>query len=224
MDHARIDAQTGGPETGWVTVAKAAAALTDSKDRIDASNVSRYLARFPEIPQRKVGKFRYVDLVVLRQHRASNVLVSEKQAARELAPDKVNAVRSAPAPAVDEEEGDDANNLVGSAVQQANLRLKNLQIRERELDIAEREGALIADVEVLALLSGTMEAFVAALEREEVSIATSHGREYASAFRKGRKNAQAVAAGKLLELAQKFLPDSLAAQVACGPPVGEAAA
>jgi hypothetical protein len=221
MDHARIDTQAGGPETGWVTVVKAAAALTDSNDQIDASNVSRYLARFPEIPQRKVGKFRYVDLVVLRQHRAGNVLVSEKQASREIAPPKVNAVRAA---AIEDDSDDDANNLVGSAVQQANLRLKNLQIRERELDIAEREGALIADVEVLALLSGTMEAFVAALEREEVSIATNHGREFASAFRKGRKNAQAVAAGKLLELAQKFLPDSLAGRVAEGPPAGEAAA
>lgn len=224
MDHARTETQAGGPETGWVTVVKAAAALTDSRDPIDASNVSRYLARFPEIPQRKVGKFRYVDLVALRQHRAGNVLVSEKQASREVAPVKVNAVRAAPIEPIDDEDGDDANNLVGSAVQQANLRLKNLQIRERELDIAEREGALIADVEVLALLSGTMEAFVAALEREEVSIATNHGREFASAFRKGRKNAQAVAAGKLLELAQKFLPDSLAGRVAEGPPAGEAAA
>lgn len=224
MDHARIDAGTGGPEAGWVTVARAAAALTDSGDQIDASNVSRYLARFPEIPQRKVGKFRYVDLVQLRQHRGGNVLVSEKQASREMVPAAAPAVRRAPVEAFDDEEGDDSSNQVGSAVQQANLRLKNLQIRERELDIAEREGALIPDHEVLALVSGAMETFVSALEREEVAIATNHGRESGAIFRRGRKAAQAVTAAKILELAQKLMPDPVAARLAEAPRAGDVAA
>lgn len=211
MDHARIDASDGGPQAGWVTVAKAAAALTDSNDPIDASNVSRYLARFPDIPQRREGKFRFVDLVSLKRHRQSNVLVGEKQAVREISPPAVAASRR---PAAEVQEEEDSDLQPGSAVQQANLRLKLLQIRERELDIAEREGALVPDHEVLALVSGTMETFVAALEREELTIIAAHGRDVGAAFRKARKAAQAAAGLKLVDLAQRSMPDPVAARLA----------
>lgn len=219
MDRARNDAATASPPDGWVTVAKAAAALTDSGDPIDASNVSRYLARFPSIPQERRGKYRFVDLASLKQHRSTNVLVSEKQASRDLAPATVaNAVRRV-ADDVDLEDDDDLRPGVPlTEVQKANLRLKQLKVREAELDIAEREGALIPDHEVLTLVTGVMQTMVEALEREEINIATSLGRDVAAAYRKSRKAAQAAASAQLLKLARKILPDQLAAKVS-----GEAA-
>lgn len=212
MDRARIEAGSGSPPDGWVTVAKAAAALTDSGDTIDASNVSRYLSRFEEIPSEKRGKFRFVDLAALRRHRGTNILVGEKQAARAIEPTQANPVRPAPADDEDVDEVDASRPV--SEVQRANLRLKQLQIRERELDLAEREGGLIPDHEVLALVTGTMETFVEALKREEADIALAHGRETAAIFRKACKAAQGAAARKLAELASRSMPEALAGQVA----------
>lgn len=215
-----MNARTAAPE-GWVTVAQAAKALSEAGDSITAPNVSRYLARFPEIAQRKAGKFRFVDMAALAAHRNTNVLVGEKRAARDL--DDVPAAKPAPALAVELDDDDDevaGPAAGGSALNEANVRLKHLVIRDRELDLAVKEGTLIPDVEVLTIVSGVLAAFVAELERQETGIATRHGREMAAEFRRVRKEAQGKAAAKLLELARANLPEDLAAKLAPAPPAG----
>lgn len=180
------------PKPGWVSVAAAAAALTAAGDPIDASNVSRYLQRFPEIPQEKPGKFRFVELEALKRHRATNVRVDEKRGAREDA----HAVREPdPEP---------------SAISSANLRLKELQIEERELDLAERAGKLVPHDQVLMVVNGVTATLIAELERQETLIASMFGREVAAEVRKARKLAQSKASVTLVELARKHLPGQLA--------------
>lgn len=212
-----MDARETAPE-GWVTVAAAAEALSRAGDQIDASNVSRYLARFPTLPQRKVGKFRYLDLKALAAHRKTNVLVGEKQAYRE-APDPVLALQPKPSARrvieLDDEDDDDApqGDRAPSELNQANVDLKRLKIREAQMDLDEREGRLVPDRDVLSLISGVVQTLVAELERQEGVLAASHGREVAAIVRRGRKAAQAAAGRKLLELARKHLKPALASQV-----------
>lgn len=209
-----------------VTVAQAAAILTKAGDQIDPSNVSRYLARFPEIPQRKVGKFRYVGIAELMRHRNTNVMVSEKRGTRGFAtepaasapkPPKYGPVGSLLSFESDGEEGTNPESPRGSnALNEANLQFKRLQIRNLELDQAEREGTLVPDSDVIAIASSTLEAFVKALEQAEVEMTQTFGREVGIAFRKARKGAQAHAARELIEMAKKFLSPSLAAAVIAG--------
>jgi hypothetical protein len=128
-----------------VTVADAAAALTAAGDKIDPSNVSRYLARFPELPQEKHGKFRFLDLAALVAHRGTNVLVSEKRVARELPDGPPPPQITAGLAGEVEDEADDEGGATpsgGSALNEANLQLKRLQIRDRELDLRVKEGSL----------------------------------------------------------------------------------
>lgn len=208
----------------WVTVAQAASFLTQQGDQIDPSNVSRYLARFPEIPSRKEGKFRYVDLKALVDHRNTNVMVGEKRGTRGFAP-----AEPYPSPVMSSErraqprispsfsggdiadDGSSANLAPGNELNEANLRLKRLQIRTLELDQAEREGDLVPKSDVLAITSGAMDAYTRALEHAEVSMMQTYGREVGIAFRKARKGAQASAARELIEQAKKFLPPEVAA-------------
>ena len=207
------------PPEGWVTVAAAAEALSKSGDPIDPSNVSRYLARFPGLPQRKVGKYRYLDLGALAGHRQTNVLVGEKQAYRE-APGAQLALQPRPSARPtrieqDDEDLDDDGPETGhqpSELNRANVDLKRLKIREAQLDLAEREGKLVPDTEVLTLVSGVMQTFISELERHETALAASHGREIAIAVRRARKAAQAAASARLVALARKHLPAHLAAQ------------
>ncbi len=190
----------GAPREGWVSVAQAASALSAAGDAIDASNVSRYLARFAEIPQEKHGKYRFVDLARLVEHRGTNVLVGEKRASRDIEP-PAHAVRAA-----------EAEEFQPSGINTANLRLKQLQIEERELDMAERAGKLVPDSEVLAVVNGVVLAMLAELERQETSIAVRFGREVAAEVRKARKAAQARASAKLIEEARRYLPAHLTRQ------------
>lgn len=209
---------------GWVTVAAAAEALTKAGDKIDASNVSRYLARFPEIPQEKAGRCRFVDLAALVAHRGGNVLVEEKRAARELSPIEALAAEEARPVAVepeaDEDEEAEESGDRASPTNLANARLKELAIREKEADWAERIGKLVPDHEVLSLVSGVMATFIGELERQEGLIAARMGRDAAAEFRKVRKAAQLAASSRLVELAQKHLKPGTAALVT-GAPDGE---
>ena len=100
---------------GWVTVAAAAAELTRAGDTIDASNVSRYLARNHDIPQEKEGKFRFVDLAALRAHRSTSVYVADKREQRDLEPMRTPV---APARAADDDDDDDAPAPPNSAMAQ----------------------------------------------------------------------------------------------------------
>lgn len=191
----------------WITVAAAAKALTASGDPITAPNVSRYLARFPDLPQRKEGKYRLVDLAALAAHRKTNVLVGEKRASRDLPAEPPPPPKQiAPAGAEDAEEEDEGGGASGdSALGRVNLRIKQIRMRNDEIDLAVKEGGLVPDVEVVAVVTGALEAFVAELERQETAIAAEHGRVIAAAFRRGRKTAQSRAATKLRELARTHL-------------------
>lgn len=214
------------PPEGWVTVAEAAKRLTEAGDPIDASNVSRYLARFPDLPQERIGKFRWLDLVELARHRRTNVLVGEKQAARDVVAPEL-ALR--PSRIAVEDDDDDLEEPASagrapSELNQANVTLKNLKIREAQLDLDEREGRLIPAPEVFALLSGVMQTLLGELEREETALAASHGREVSAAVRRGRKAAQASASRKLMELARKHLPAHLAPAIGAAMPAETAEA
>lgn len=199
------------PHSGRVTLALAAAALKESGDPIHPSNLSRYLDRFPEIPQEKRGKYRLVDLPHLRAHRRANFLVAEKRSIRPEAWDADEApllqVRN-PAPRLADAEDDaaDAQERPGNALTDANLRIKQLTIRERELDLAEREGSLVPAGEVQALLTSVTQALISELERQEQQLALRHGREVAADVRRARKAAQQAASDRLVEMAQKLLP------------------
>ena len=94
----------------------------------------------------------------------------------------------------------------GSELNQANVRLKQLAIRERELDLDERAGLLVPRAEVLALVSGVTTTLVEELERQETLLAATMDRATIGAFRAARKAAQAAASAKLVELASKSLP------------------
>ena len=152
-----MSARTSAP-AGWVTVAAAAAALTRAGDKIDASNVSRYLARNSDIPSRKDGRCRFVDLAALMAHRNTSVFVGDKRQARDLVDAMIEPTapaRRAAAPAEMEDE-DERAPPAGSELSQANLELKRLQVREKQLEMRVREGELIEAAEVQAVLAGVV--------------------------------------------------------------------
>lgn len=193
-------------EAGWVTVAAAAKALTDAGDQIDPSNVSRYLARFPEIPSRKQGKFRWVDLNALSLHRGGNVLVGEKRAARGVDEDfRAEQLDLVDVGDLDDEDDEVAAGgaastrqvVVPSAINAANLRLKELQIAAKEREEAIEDGRFVPIEDVTVLINETLQTWVSELEREEASIAIESGRDVAQLFRRSRKAAQARAAETL---------------------------
>lgn len=206
----------------WVTIGRAAELLTQSGDPIDRSNVSRYLKRFPEIPSRKEGRCRYVDIAALFDHRNHNVMVAEKRGSRGVSSTPARQA-SAPArprprvvmpepdlltPDVSADVGEESEPALspGNPLQEANLTIKRLQIHTMELDQAERESKLVPSDDVLAIASGAMAAFVRALEHGETEVTQEFGREVGAAFRKTRKRAQSQAARELIAVAKKFLP------------------
>lgn len=189
--------------TGFVTVAQAAEELTRRGDRIDPSNVSRYLARNPEIASRKDGRCRYVDLAALIMHRSGNLLSAARRDA-----------------GIDEDQDlDDPDSVVGlptgvaSEIQQANLRIKQLQVRRAEREDALEVGDLVPAEQVLTVINTVMAIFVSELERAEVGIASLHGRPVAADFRKARKAAQSAAAAKLVMASKAEMHATVAEQV-----------
>ncbi|WBT06679.1 hypothetical protein PFY01_03085 [Brevundimonas vesicularis] len=190
-----------------MTVAQAAAELTRRGDKIDASNVSRYLARNPDIASRKEGRCRYVDLAALILHRSGNTLSIGR---RDMVPE--DAVPTG----LDDDDGGGVPLTPGiaSEIQQANLRLKQLQVRDKEREDALAEGDLVPAADVLAVINGVMQTFVTELERVEMSIATRHGRVVAADFRKARKDAQAAASAKLKVSAEAQLHPSVSGMIA----------
>lgn len=191
-------------EPHWVTVADAAKALTAAGDTIDASNVSRYLARHADIPSKKEGKFRRVDLKSLAEHRKVNIFVADKQSAR-----GIEAGGDAPAPLLPMQGSSVAADDSDPSLGDVNLALKKLDLRQKQRDQDLADGKVVPDTEVLTLISTVLQSFVAALERQEATIAQQYGREVAARFRQCRKAAQADAARRLGELAKKHLPAAL---------------
>ncbi|WP_292045851.1 MULTISPECIES: hypothetical protein [unclassified Brevundimonas] len=202
-----MNARMQSAPSGFVTVAQAAAELTRRGDKIDASNVSRYLARNPDIASRKEGRCRYVDLAALILHRSGNTLSIGR---RDMVPED-----AAPT-GLDDDDGGGVPLTPGiaSEIQQANLRLKQLQVRDKEREDALAEGDLVPAADVLAVINGVMQTFVTELERVEMSIATRHGRVVAADFRKARKDAQAAASAKLKVAAEAQLHPSVSGMIA----------
>ncbi len=211
-----MNARINRAPAGYVTVAQAAAELTRRGDAITAPNVSRYLDRNPEIGTEKQGKFRYVDLAALILHRSGNVL----SVGRRDEPSGSSALLDIEA----DDGGAAASPLTGvtSEIQQANLRLKQLQVREKEREdqLAEGEVAPVADV--ISVVTVAMQTFISELERAEVTIASRHGRIVATDFRKARKEAQEKAAARLAQLAEKTLHPAIADRIE-PPPLGAVA-
>lgn len=187
------------PREGWVTVVAAAAALTKAGDKIDASNVSRYLARNPEISQEKRGKFRYVDLAALMAHRNTSVFVADKRQTREIEPIETAFAARAIVEVEDlEEEGSQG---APSAIAATNLELKQIELRRKLREEAVETGALVSADEVRIICTGMLEAYAAELARQEGQLTAKLGREVGMMIRKAHRAARAAAVSRLIEAA-----------------------
>lgn len=197
-----------GPKPGWVTVAAAAAALTEGGDPIDASNVSRYLARNPDIPQEKPGKFRFVDLAALKAHRSSSIFVHDKREARSLAPLPSASAASPPA------EGDEtATAREPTALQLGKLELQQFDLRKRRREEALEEGRLVPAEDLQTVVSAMMTAMTAELARQEQGFTLKFGAEAGVAFRKAVREARTKAAARLKAEARQSLHPNAAEQL-----------
>lgn len=196
------------PRPGWVTVAAAAAALTEDGDTIDASNVSRYLARNPGVPSMKDGKFRWVDLAALKAHRQSSVYVADKRDAREL-----EAARAplAPAPRLDLD--DDQVAPPSSALSETKLALHQLDLRRKQREEAVEEGRLVPVDELQTVVSAMLGAFTAELARQETNLTAKFGAAVGVAVRQAHREARAKAAARLKAAAEEVLNPAAAASV-----------
>lgn len=200
---------------GWVTVAAAAAELTRAGDTIDASNVSRYLARNPDIPQEKEGKFRFVDLAALKAHRSSSLFVADKRQAREI--DAVGPVRTPVAPPTDDAGDQRGAQSSSSPLQTTNFELKQIELRRARREEAIEEGSLIPIGDLQAVVTAAMGAFTAELARQEQALTAKLGREAGILVRQAHRTARAAAAARLTEAAQEQLHPNAAEQISAGP-------
>lgn len=193
------------PREGWVTVAAAAAALTKAGDRIDASNVSRYLARNDDIAQEKVGKFRYVDLAALMAHRNTSIFVADKRHARDVDDVQDEPVHRA---VVSMADLDDALAQGGSAIAAANLELKQIELRRKLREEAIETGALVPADEVRTICTGMLEAYAAELARQEGQLTAKLGREIGMQIRKAHRAARAAAVTRLVAAAGEQMAEA----------------
>lgn len=199
------------PREGWVTVAAAAQALTEAGDPIDASNVSRYLARNDDVPSEKHGKFRWVDLEALKAHRSTSVYVADKREARDQEP-----VRTAVAPSRVVEEDDEPVGRPSSALAATKLEIQQIELRRKRREEQVEAGELVPIGDLQTVVSGMMGAFVGELARQEQHLAAKFGREVGAEVRKAHKAARTAAAARLVEAAQKILKPDAADQVVDG--------
>lgn len=207
-----MNMQPMAPPIGMVPLARAAQLLSGSGDPIHPSNLSRYLERWPGIPNEKRGKVRMVDFEKLAEHRRTNIGVVEKGAmapppAAGTAADQAALPLSA---GVAEPEELDAPK--GSAIAQISEQIKRIQLRQAELDLAEREKELLPRQEVFALISETMGEFIAALQRQDGEISQTYGSQVAADIRRRRKAAQAAASATLAKRAKEILAEADAAK------------
>lgn len=200
---------------GWVTVAAAAAELTRAGDTIDASNVSRYLARNPDVPQEKDGKFRFVDLAALQAHRSTSLFVADKRIAREI--DAPEPARPAFAPVPDDQGDDDRSPRGGSELQTTNLAIKQIELRRQQREEAVEEGRLIPLEDLQAVVNAAMGAFTAELSRQETALTAKLGREVGILIRQAHRAARSAAAARLVEAAQEQMHPSAAEKVSAEP-------
>lgn len=188
--------RTSSPEECWVTVAAASAALTKAGDPLNPSNVSKYLTRNADIPQRRSGKFRYVELNALRRHRNTSLYVTDKRQSRDL---DGPAPHAEPEPAGDQD--DDLPAAGGSAIANTNLEIKQLELRRKLREEAIETGQLVPVDEVRTICLGMLEAYAAELARQEGQLTTKLGREIGLQIRKAHRAARAEAVRRLIEAA-----------------------
>lgn len=203
---------------GWVNVAAAAAELTRAGDTIDASNVSRYLARNPDIPQEKDGKFRFVDLAALKAHRSTSVYVADKREQRDLEPMRTPVASARP---VDED--DDTPAPANSAMAQTKLEIQQLELRKRQREEAIEHGRVVPSEDLQTVVVAMMAAFTAELARQETALTAKFGAQVGSAIRLAHREARTKAAARLKAAAQEVLHPAAAAEID-GPEPAEAAA
>lgn len=184
-----------GVRPGWVTVAAAAAALTSAGDKIDASNVSRYLARNPAIGQERIGKYRYVDLAALFAHRNTSLFVADKRQSRGLALVEAGS----------EHPPSDQPSVV-STITGVNVELKQLELRRKLREDAIESGALIPADEVRTICVGVLEAFAAELARQENHLTAKLGRDVGMQIRKAHRAARAAACSQMIAVASSEVP------------------
>lgn len=110
----------------WLSQSECARRLNDLGDPVTQQVLSRYLERYPEIPQRTGGPKRatLVDFEALREHRLQNVRVQEERAAS-----------SAPGAAPATPPRDDAADL--------RLRERRAAAEKAEFDLAKARGELL---------------------------------------------------------------------------------
>lgn len=198
------------PRPGWVTLAAAAAALTEAGDPITAPNVSRYLDRNPEVPQEKGAKFRFVDLEALKAHRSSSVFVAEKREARDLG--ELDRPRAAFAPARATDQDEETTDRPGSPMAQAKLEAQLLDLKRKRREDEIEEGRLVPVEDLQTVISGMMGAFTAELARQEAAFTLKYGADVGVAFRKAVRDARAKAAERLKAAAEEVLHPKAAAQ------------
>lgn len=209
------------PPPGWVTLAAAAAALTEAGDAITAPNVSRYLDRNPEVPQQKGAKFRFVDLAALRAHRSSSVLVAEKREARDLG--DLEPSRTAFASSRIAETDEDKPDRPGSPMAEAKLEAQLLDLRRKRREEAIEDGRYVPAEDLQTVVAGVLAAFTAELARQETALTAKFGADIGVAVRKAHREARAKAAERLRAAASEVLHPNAAAQLV-GAPAADAEA
>lgn len=191
---------------GMVPIARAAALFKAAGKPVVPSQLSRYVLKFPGIPQRKEGKVRLVDFEALSKHRAENINVIEKETASSPLPAGPIPAAGAAPPDLGAAEPDIPDAPKGaSEANDLSLQLKRIALRQAELDLAERERHLLSAEDVFGLLSTVMGTFIDSLAQQEGEVSLGFGREVAAEFRRRRKAAQAAASAKLSAEAQRML-------------------
>ncbi len=198
---------------GMVSLAQASAALGAAGKPAHHSTLSRYLDRFPEIPNEKRGRVRFVDLGVLLKHRGENILVAEKAAQVGQGADSVETELEPQIHGGALKRQHAVDGFQTKALGDANLRIKELRIAREEREFALEQGELVPAGEVQALLNATIQALLSELERAEAGLAAKFGRDVAAAVRQARKAALQKASDRLAELATKHLADPSAARM-----------
>lgn len=149
----------------WISITEAAARLSDAGDPVDRSTLSRYVSQYAEaLPTRREGKSNLVDYEALVAHRAENIRLRKP----------VQVTRQASRP--------QARQLPGrfTGTQSDGLARKvNAEAEIKEMDLAERRGALTPTAEVdqagrdaIALMQA---AFDRAVETEAANLSVRYG-------------------------------------------------
>lgn len=150
----------------WVSITEAATRLSEAGDHVDRSTLSRYLSQYSEaLPTRRDGKSNLVEFGTLVAHRAENIRL------RKPAP--------APRQAGTQSGGRHQPSRFSGTQSDGLARKVNAEAEIKEMDLAERRGALTPTAEVdqagrdaIALMQA---AFDRAVETEAAGLSVRYG-------------------------------------------------